>query len=126
MIVLDTSVLIDYARSSLRAHAYMRSIAVDQPLTTHPVAIAELLVGSRDRRDLRTHVAMWRRLRVVGVTDHDFQHALRLLAKHHLADATGWPDCIIAATCLRLGASLATLNVKHFKAFRGLRVDRPY
>jgi hypothetical protein len=38
----------------------------------------------------------------------------------------GWPDCLIAATCIRLGLPLVTLNDKHFRAIRGLRVVRPY
>jgi predicted nucleic acid-binding protein len=126
VIVLDSSVLVDYMRSDLRAHAYLRSISVDHPLTTHPVVIAELLEGVKNSRELRLHAAMWRRAKVVSATEHDLAHGLRLLAKHRLTVGIGWADCFIAATCLRLGAVLATHNVKHFGAVRGLKVVRPY
>jgi predicted nucleic acid-binding protein len=43
-----------------------------------------------------------------------------------LSTRLGWPDCLIAAAALRLDLPLVTLNDKHFKPIRGLRVVRPY
>ncbi len=46
--------------------------------------------------------------------------------RYSLSHGVGWPDCLIAATALRLGLPVVTLNDKRFKVFKGLRVVRPY
>ena len=56
----------------------------------------------------------------------DFVAGLGLVQRHTLGLSIGWPDCLIAATCLRLDLPLVTLNDKHFKPIRGLSVLRPY
>lgn len=56
----------------------------------------------------------------------DFLVALDILDSTVLANRVGWPDCLIAATCRRLGATLATLNDRDFRLCRGLKVLRPY
>ena len=48
------------------------------------------------------------------------------VARLNLSHGIGWPDCLIGATALRLRVAVVTLNDKHFKAIRGLRVVRPY
>ena len=52
--------------------------------------------------------------------------ALDLYRHFRLSHGVDWPDCQIAATALRLGVEVYTQNVKHFTAFPGLRVVRPY
>jgi predicted nucleic acid-binding protein len=51
---------------------------------------------------------------------------LDLLAGFRLSHGVGWPDCLIAATAIRLGRPVATTNVKHFTPFPNLQVIRPY
>ncbi len=124
--VIDTSVLIDYRRGHPDAVVYLPGLMNKSAAVIHPVCAAELLVGARDQRDL-THVitflSTFKKLRVKPI---DFDRCLSLSSQLRLAHGIGWPDCLIAATCIRLGQPLATTNDRHFKSIRGLQVVRPY
>jgi predicted nucleic acid-binding protein len=52
--------------------------------------------------------------------------ALNLYRQFRLSHGVDWPDCQIAATASRLDVEVVTTNLKHFNAFPGLRVARPY
>jgi len=43
-----------------------------------------------------------------------------------LSHNIGFLDCLIAATAIKNGLSLATLNLKHFAPFSDLQVEKPY
>lgn len=92
----------------------------------HPVTRAEILYGARDRTHLRIVRIMLSAFDVLNFKNTDFTAATDLLERHVLAHRIGWPDCLIAATCLRLRMPLVTLNDKDFRVFAGLKVIRPY
>jgi len=116
--------MIDLWRGSASAADYVSSIAGD--LLLHPVVEAELLSGARDSRHLSEITSRLEPLRRAAIRNTDFVLSLELLRGSKLSGGTSWPDCLIAATCVRLGCQLATLNDKHFRSIRGLRVRRPY
>jgi predicted nucleic acid-binding protein len=62
----------------------------------------------------------------VTVKSADMERAVQFVRAYTLAHGTGWPDCLLAATCLRLEVPVVTLNDKHFSPIRGLAVIRPY
>ncbi|HMN42055.1 MAG TPA: PIN domain-containing protein [Phycisphaerales bacterium] len=68
-------------------------------------------------------LARFDRVRVAPI---DFDHCVVFAKRYSLSHGVGWPDCLIAATALRLGLPVVTLNDKRFKVFKGLRVVRPY
>lgn len=123
--LLDTSLLIDVSLGRPESGEFVDS-APPSTLRLHPVAIAEVLVGARDRAHLRGLDELISRFGRVRVDPTDFDHALHLTRQHALSHGIGWPDCLIAATALRLGVPVATLNVKHFKSIKGLKVVAPY
>jgi predicted nucleic acid-binding protein len=90
------------------------------------VVQAEVLSGARDRRHLTMLDAALADLRRYTVKTADMSTTIGLVRDYTLAHGIGWPDCLIAATCLRLSLPLVTLNDKHFKSIRGLSVLRPY
>lgn len=124
--IIDASVLIDCLRGVPEAQEHLRAASSQGPLTTHFVAAAEVITGARNRSELKGATGLLRRFEMVPTNESDSVHSLRLLRRHRLAGGVGWPDCLIAATCLRLGHTIVTLNDKHFRVFRGLRVIRPY
>lgn len=126
VLVLDTSVLIDHERGSAAAAEYVAPLLRRNVAAIHPVTQAELLFGAQDRSHLARVRTMIGAFRLIAVRNADFTVAIELLEKHTLKQRVGWPDCLIAATCLRLAAPLVTLNTSDFKAFRGLNVIRPY
>ena len=126
VLVLDTSVLIEHERGAVAAATYVTNLIRKNTAAVHPVTGAELLFGARDRSHLRAVQTMLGSLRVLVVRNSDFVVAGDLLERYVLTHRVGWPDCLIAATCQRLGVPLVTMNDKDFRIFRGLKVIRPY
>lgn len=126
LLVLDTSVLIDHVRDRPAAVSYLRSLIPLGLARVHPACAAELLAGVGDRDDLRASIAFLGVFPRLSVKPIDFELCLQLVARHKLSSGIGWPDCLIAATCLRLGLPIVTLNDRHFRVVAGLRVVRPY
>jgi predicted nucleic acid-binding protein len=124
-VVLDTKVLIDLTRSQRQATEFARSGPTGR-LMLHPAAEAEVLVGARDRYELRRLVAVLDGFAGSGCNRPTSSTVLPPSGATPSPPVPGWPDCLIAATALRLGLPVVTLNDKHFRAIRGLRVIRPY
>ncbi len=125
LVVVDSTVVIDL----LHDHPGALSFAGDHPVsrwTLHPVVEAELLTGVRNTTELRALDRALRSLPRLRMNPVDADHALAFVRRHTLSHGVGWPDCLIAATAMRLGLPVATTNVKHFRAIRGLKVVRPY
>jgi len=125
-LVVDTSVLVDSLRASVRSAAFLVDARRSHRLVVHPVVEAELIAGARDKDDLRHVLRLLARFETLTLEPIDARRSLALLRRHRLADGASWEDCLLAATALRRSTPLATLNEKHFRVFRGLRVVRPY
>ncbi|MBX3405211.1 MAG: type II toxin-antitoxin system VapC family toxin [Phycisphaeraceae bacterium] len=123
--VLDSSVLIDFSRGH---EAAVCCIETGPPsrFVVHPVSAAELLKGSKSRAELRALDELLDRFDRIRCQPQDFDHCVALVRRFSLSHGVGWPDCLIAATAIRLGLPIVTLNDKHFKVFKGLKVRRPY
>lgn len=87
---------------------------------------AELLAGARNQNELTEIDKVLNAFSVVPVSENDSLKSVELFKRHRLMDGVGWLDCLIAATCLRQSLPIATLNDRHFRAFDGLQVMRPY
>ena len=112
LLVVDTDVLIDYLRDQPQAVAFLEG--TEQPLATSVITIAELYAGVRDgqeRQRLDVFVAAF------DVLDLDLQSAQcaglwrRQYGPSH---GTGLADALIAACAEAAGATLVTLNRRHF------------
>ena len=124
-LLIDAAVLIDVFNGVEAAATFAR----EQPVSTmglHPVVEAEVLAGARSRANLRWLIEAMTRFPRVHATHEDFDHCSAFIRRYHLSHGIGWPDCLIAATAMRLGLPVATTNLKHFRAIRGLKVVRPY
>jgi len=123
-VIIDTSVLIGYTRGDGSCRAIIDPSGPGRRRVTHAVCEAELLAGARDSRDLRLLVDFVAGFRVLIPTPSGLRESIMLLRAHGLRSGVDWHDCLVAATAKRLGAAVATMNVKHFACFRGLRVAR--
>jgi predicted nucleic acid-binding protein len=118
-LLLDTNILIDYARGLPVAIAWLRS--VPEPPYISIISLLELNVGARSQREERDIEAVCAKLRWLPITHEIAKHGgsfLRHFGKRHGIDI---PDAIIAATAEHHGLGLATLNVKHFPMFPKLK-----
>ena len=122
LLVIDTDVLIDYLRDQPQAVAFLEGS--DQLLAASVVTLAELYVGVREgderqrldafvtafellplHRDAAVQAGLWRR-------------------QYGRSHGTGLADTLIAATVQAAGATLATLNRRHFPMLANVLV--PY
>jgi predicted nucleic acid-binding protein len=124
--IFDSSVVIDCLRGRADAVSFLAvQSRVGRP-RTHLLVAAEVLTGARDRNEQDLIDSFLRAFEVSVPDEFDGLTALDLYRKYRLSHGVDWPDCQIAATALRTGLEVFTLNVKHFAAFPGLRVVRPY
>jgi predicted nucleic acid-binding protein len=118
-VLLDTNILVDYARRIPTAIAWLKSLP--EPPRMSVVSLLELHAGTRSQREERDIEALCAPLRSLPMTDEIAKRAgsyLRHFATSHGIDV---PDAIIAATAEQHGLRLATLNVKHFPMFPKLK-----
>lgn len=125
-LILDTSLLIDFERGHAPALAYVQALLDHDAAAIHPVSVVELLDGARSKNAEQQAVKLINNFPRLAVKPRDFDACIELMLQVRLAHGVGWADCLIAATCLRVGLPLVTLNDKHFRAVRRLRVVRPY
>lgn len=121
-VLLDTDIVIDHLRGHPDAVAYMRNLTT-RPLTS-VVVVAELYAGVRDgpeRAQLESFLSGLIVLPLDSDTAVDGGLLRRTYAKSH---GVGLDDALIAATAKRNGATLVTLNVKHFPMLTDVTV--PY
>jgi predicted nucleic acid-binding protein len=124
--IVDSSIIIDYLRGRQAARTFLDDLRSDQGLATHVVVAAEVLAGARNRDELVEIEKALNVFSVVPINEDDSFQSVALFKSHRLVDGVGWLDCLIAATCLRESLPIATLNDRHFRAFDGLQVMRPY
>ncbi len=122
--LVDTSVLIDYLRGhEPAADVLVRERAVGA-LHASEITRLEVLAGMRPPEEGATRsllsTLVWHPVDV-EVAEEAGALGRRWLPSHHGIDGV---DLAIAATALRIGARLLTMNVRHFPMFADLR--RPY
>lgn len=122
MRLLDTCVLIDVLRGRDAAAAFVSGLKAAPVISV--ITATELIAGARGAKE---DAAIDRILATYQVADIDLDIA-RLAGEYvkeygpsHAVDPM---DALIAATAKSKELDLATLNLKHFPMFRGLK--RPY
>jgi predicted nucleic acid-binding protein len=124
-VVVDTSVLIDFLRARDKANTLFTTlVASDYQLCISIITHTELYAGKSvwerqvARRDLNTLLS---NLKLLPLTENISQKAGQLKAKHNI----DLLDAIIAASAINNHIELATINTKHFRHIRGLKIYRP-
>jgi predicted nucleic acid-binding protein len=120
--LLDSCIMIDVLRGREAALAFVNGLPEAPSLSV--ITATELIAGVRNARERR----QVERMLAVYVT-HDIGLEIASLAGDYLrqygrSHGIDLIDTLIAATAKTSGLALATLNLKHFPMFKGLR--RPY
>lgn len=121
--LFDTSVLIAHLRGDERATRLLTSVTNAERLAS---VLARVEIEGGMRAAERAEVAsLFSALRLLPVTDavarRAGEHLRRFRRSHQGIDLV---DYVVAATAELHDARLATLNVRHFPMFKGLRA--PY
>lgn len=120
MTLFDTSVLIAHLRGDARATELLASVSTEERLAS---VLARVEIEGGMRSPERVQVAsLFSVVQLLPVTDaiarRAAEHLRRYRRSHSGIDLV---DYIVAATADLHDAELATLNVRHFPMFKGLR-----
>lgn len=119
-LVVDTSILIDYLRGGNKWEDVVREVKVEGEFFLPTIAIFELFAGESTRKPQTQK-------KILDIIDF-FQ---KIELTEEIAKKAGElyrdirkdlqsPDYIVAASALRIGGSVVTLNRKHFEQIPGL------
>jgi predicted nucleic acid-binding protein len=121
-VLLDTCIVIDYLRQKKQATDYIQNLPTVPHLSA--VTVMELYAGVRGRKEERHLEIMIGHSVVLDVSSEIGAEAGTILKVHKSKNGMDAIDAIIAATAKTHNLELATLNLKHFSMFKGLK--RPY
>jgi len=124
LLLIDTDILIDAARGQDTAIAYLEDQEKKHPLGISAITEMELVVGCRNKQELRKLDRSLSRFETVAVQEAISSRAAALLRQYALSHGLRIPDALIAATALDLGVSLATKNRKDFRFIDGIKLAR--
>ena len=120
--LVDTDVLIDYLRGHPAAIALMEENA--DSIVLSAMTVAEVYAGVRGDTDGAEQVALAQLLGLFPVIplDMDIARSGGLYRRDYgRSHGVGLADAVIAATAVFSGASLKTLNVRHYPMFDNLQ-----
>ena len=120
MILVDSDVLISLLRGYQRAVDFLVWAAQDDTLAVSVVTVSEVTGGMRSG-ERRAVAALFSQLQILPVTEAVAFHAGQMMRQFRASNSgIDLADFLIAATAEHAGASLATLNVRHYPMFEGL------
>ena len=120
--LVDTDVLIDYLRGHPAAITLMEENA--DRIVLSAISVAEVYAGVRGDPDGPEQAALAQLLGLFPVIPLDMDIARSgglYRSDYGGSHGVGLADAVIGATAVSSGASLKTLNVRHYPMFDGLR-----
>lgn len=121
--LLDSDVLIDLSRGKPAAHEYLD--ALQEGWAISQVSALELIVGSRDNRDLTVIDAFLTVFVVIPLLESTGRRAYDLLKRYAKSHGLHVFDSLVAATALEEGLTSVTRNRRHFGMIEGLSLSVP-
>lgn len=122
LLLVDTDVLIDYLRDQPEAVAFLEN--TEQPLATSVITVAELYAGVRDGEERQRLDVFVEAFAVLTLDREPAQRAGLWRRQYGPSHGTGLADALIAASAEAAGATLVTLNRRHFPMLASVLV--PY
>jgi predicted nucleic acid-binding protein len=114
-VVVDTDILIDAARDVSEAIECLDQIERRAALAVSVVTEMELIVGCRNKIELRTLDRFLNRFRVVRLDERMCDAAAGLLRSYRLSHGLLIADAFIAATAIVLDSPLVSKNQRDYK-----------
>lgn len=126
LILIDTDILIDVGRNTEEAVNYLAHIEQQNVAGISAITKMELLVGSRNKRELKEIEEFILRFQVINLNDIIADKAFDLLKEYRLSHGLLIPDALIAASAIASDVSLVSKNQRDFKFIKGLKlIDYP-
>lgn len=122
LVMVDTDVLIDAGRNIGDAVTCLAQIEHQASLAISTISEMELVVGCRNKAELRTLDKFLSRFRVVKLSEHTSDIAVDLLRRYRSRHGLLIADALIAATALSHGIPLVTKNERDYRFIAELRL----
>ena len=119
--LIDADIIIWNWRGKTEAAAVLDAA---RPFYISAVTYMELVQGMRNQREweaLQADLKLWK-AKVLPITEAISLRAVSLVEQYFRSHHLQLADALIAATALEHQMPLATSNVKHFKAVKGLKL----
>ena len=120
MMVIDSDILIDFARKDAKAVEFLESALRTDVAKVSAVSHMELIVGCRNKRELSALDRFIARFNLLDLSPAISVRATELLRQYRSGHGLMIPDALIAATALLEDEPLATRNHRHFKFIEDL------
>jgi hypothetical protein len=121
-VIVDTDVLIDAGRDIREAVTCLEQIERQASLAISVVSQMELIIGCRNKAELRTLDKFLSRFQVVKLNERISDVAVDLLRHYRLSHGLLIADALIAATALLQEIPFATKNQGDYRFIAGLRL----
>ncbi len=121
-VVIDTDILVDSARGKQLAVDRLVTLEARRPLAIRLVTEMELIVGCRDKCELRHLDGFLDHFARVPMDESIGEKAVGLLRRYRLGHGLLIPDALIAATAMAHALPLWTGNLRDFRFIEGLQL----
>lgn len=123
MILVDTSILIDYFRKQNKEKTILYQLfSENEDLAISVITKYELMLGSNPQQDL-FWIALLQKVNVISLDESKIDETVRIKKELRTKNQEiGLADILIAATAKFHQFKLATLNINHFKRVNQLQI----
>ncbi|MDB9307918.1 type II toxin-antitoxin system VapC family toxin [Aphanizomenon sp. CS-733/32] len=125
IIVVDTDILIDSARSIQVAIDKLESLTNDYSIAISIITKMELIVGCRNKNELQNLEKFLGNYTLIPVNENISHKAVELLINYKLSHGLLIPDAFIAATAISINAYLLSKNQRDYRFINELNLH-PY
>ncbi|NOY69853.1 MAG: type II toxin-antitoxin system VapC family toxin [Deltaproteobacteria bacterium] len=115
IVIVDTDILIDTGRGADEAIACLNQIEKKFSIAFSTVTQMELIVGCRDKRELRLLNNFLKRFQGIKLDEQISDISVGLLKRYRLSHGLLIADAIIAATAMGHRVPLASKNQRDFQ-----------
>lgn len=122
LILFDTDILIDAGRKVSKAVDCLQRVEQEAILGISIITQMELMVGCRNKTELRILESFLRRFEIVSLNERIADSALSLLRRYRLSHGLLIADALIAATALTVDVSLMTKNQRDYQFIEELQL----
>lgn len=120
--LVDTDILIDAGHKDDVAVATLQNIESASELAISIVTQMELVVGCRNKTELRELAKFLRRFHIIPLSASISQTGLALLQQYRLSHGLLIPNGLIAATAIDAGIPLISKNQRDYRFIEGLQL----
>ena len=120
--LIDTDILIDVGRNDQKVINHLKKVSRKTILAISSITQMELIVGCRNKRELRALKKFLKRFEVILVNENIAERAIQLLDQYRLSHGLLIADSFIAATALEMGIQFSSKNQKDYRFIEGLQL----